>query len=306
MYLTALDTSLISINGPTSSGKTKLSLELAKNLEGCWVVNCDSRQIYERLTIGTGKEPGEWRKDKTFGKVYYIEEIPHLLIDYINPNKRYTLVDYILDFKNIFNSIEPSFCILVGGTGLYHDTITNKNSISQTKREYSEEFLNAKAKLSKLTLIELQNKVEEKKINLNSSDYRNPRRLVNKLLEKQAQENNWLENIKIPKFKRVIKTHANIDQLQLKQNISKRLEDRFRNGLIAETESIQDLGTGRILELGLEYRLTQLYLLGHYNYEEYKKALLRENLKLAKRQMTWIRKSGSIGVQKPQDILDIL
>ncbi len=281
-------------------------MDLANILPDCWVVNCDSRQIYKRLDIGTGKEAGLWEPNGVFEKVYMIENVPHLLIDYIDPQQNYSLTRFIEDFTNLFHKLQPEHCILIGGTGLYHHTILNKQSITKTKQEFQSEWNQLKQELFETPLNKLQEQANNNHLTLNNSDFNNPRRLVNRILEAKAEKSNWLSEIQLPVFKKVIETHVDITRHKLELNIKERLAKRSHQGLIKEVQSLQDLGTNRLLELGLEYRLTQLYLLGQLTHKDYTTALLSENLKLAKRQLTWIKKSNSYPIHRVEDVLSLL
>ena len=297
---------LVSIFGPTSSGKSALALDLARRLPGSVIVGADSRQVYRRLDIGTGKEPGRWQTHPQYGPIYTVEGVPHALIDYRDPRHQITLVDYARDFTDFAAAHNPEAVILVGGTGLYLDALTLKKTLTYTRPDYEAEAGNYKTELQRLNRKELQLLADEARLQLNHSDYHNPRRLVARLTEKKAREENWLDILNLPSFDNIYRTALAPSWPDLQNRITKRLQDRFNQGLIEETRELQDLGTKRLLQLGLEYRLTQLHLLGHLTYKEYKQALLRENLRLAKRQLTWHNPKNTIEVKTTKDILKLL
>jgi tRNA dimethylallyltransferase len=298
---------LVSIFGPTSSGKTALSIELATKIPNSIIINADSRQIYRGLDIGTGKTRGTWTSHPIYGNTYIANGIPHFLIDYIDPSIRYTLVDYIQDFKNFITTYNPKFVILVGGTGLYIDTITLKNSLSITKKEFLEASQSYIIKLKTTPLSELQKLIKQHDIKLNNSDYHNPRRLVNRLHETRGNEHNWFEKLEIPNFDYIHRFALKPDLSLLKNQISKRLNERYDSGLLAEIIELQSqLTETRILELGLEYRLGLLYLQGKLTENEFKNKLLTENQKLAKRQITWINTSNTKQITDLESIEKLL
>ena len=297
---------LVSIFGPTSSGKSALALDLARYLPGSVIVGADSRQVYRRLNIGTGKEPGSWHLHRQYGPIYTVEGVPHALIDYRDPRHQITLVDYTRDFTDFVAAHTPETVILVGGTGLYLDTLTLKRTLAYTQPAHEAEASRYKTQLQRLSRQELQTLADEAQLPLNHSDYHNSRRLVARLTEKKAREENWLDILNLPSFDNIYRTARAPSWPDLQNRITKRLQDRFNQGLIEETRELQDLGTKRLLQLGLEYRLTQLHLLGHLTYKEYKQALLRENLRLAKRQLTWHNPKNTIEVKTTKDILKIL
>lgn len=297
---------LISLFGPTSSGKSALAVELAKTLSESIVVGADSRQVYRRLTVGTGKEPGEWVVHPEYGSTYLVQNVPHFLIDYRDPKLRINLVDYVQDFLEVYTRTKPRYIILVGGTGLYVDTLTLQTKLLKvrlTAKDQSELWRN---RLQTLDLASLQSLSKRAGLILNRSDFFNSRRLVARLHEAEGKKRNWFEDLLLPRFSRIHRFALAPDSNLLKQKITARLNLRFQQGLVEEVESLQDLGTERLLELGLEYRLTQLYLLGQLPYPQYQEALLRENLRLAKRQLTWLNPQNTTIVKTTRDIVRIL
>ena len=297
---------LISIFGPTSSGKSALALDLARRLPGSVVVNADSRQVYARLRLGVGKEPGTWTTHPRFGEIYDVQGVPHTLIDYVDPATTLTLVDYVRDFATFCQECSPEYVILVGGTGLYIDTLTLKKHVEHTKLPYQKGFAIHKQHLQALPRASLQRLADRERLPLNNSDYHNPRRLVSRLLEIHARAQGWLETLLLPEFDTVVRTALIPEWTTLRDRITARLQTRFGSGLIEETLALQDLGTSRLLSLGLEYRLTQLYLLGHLSERDYQAALLRENLRYARRQLTWHDPSNTRVVASAAEILEIL
>ncbi|MEM1312592.1 MAG: isopentenyl transferase family protein [Patescibacteria group bacterium] len=303
---------LIVLLGQTSSGKSEMAVNLAKYLGNIWIVNCDSRQIYKQLDIGTGKVNGTW-KDSTF----YYQDIPHFLIDYIDPETTdYTLVNYVKDFNSLFKSkLLPEYVILTGGTGLYAKAIVEKYNLGIVKSEFTDQYNSYKKSLISKSLEQLQSiynsslKTRVKLSNkvINNSDYHNPRRLFSRILKAKASKNGWLESISYPNFTFTSMFGIFVDQKTLEEKIKKRLDSRIQSGLINEVRQLQRLGRDRMLNLGLEYRLSQLYIEKIITEEEWRRRLLIENYQYAKRQLTWLKKQPDlIWINSLEQLLDVI
>jgi tRNA dimethylallyltransferase len=283
---------LVTILGQTCSGKTQMSLDLFRHFQKlgktCWIVNCDSRQIYCGLNYGTAKVEGVWK-----GNVYWVNgDIPHYLIDYVEPNLQYNLSNYLADFSDLFRSEQPDYVILVGGTGLYAKAINEEIDLGVVKKDFEQNYNKEKDWLNSLGLYELQKLVSNKSIKLNESDYLNKIRLVSNLLRKESINSGWLEEIRYPKFEQKYYCAIRIeDQVRLQNQIKERIKLRINQGLVMETQDlILNLGSKRVDELGLEYRLTLKLLSGEITETEWIEHLGNENWQYAKRQLTWLKR----------------
>jgi tRNA dimethylallyltransferase len=300
---------LITILGQTCSGKTQMSLDLFRYFQklgkSCWIVNCDSRQIYRGLNHGTAKVEGIWKDG-----VYWVNgDIPHYLIDYVEPNLQYNLSNYLADFSNLFRTEQPDYVILVGGTGLYVKAINEEMNLGIVKKDFEQNYNEEKKKLDSLGLYELQKLVSNKNLKLNESDYMNKIRLVSNLLRLESVNSNWLEEINYPKFEQKYYFAIEIeDQLALQNQIKERIKLRINQGLIMETRGlILNLGSKRVDELGLEYRLTQRFLSGEIMEKDWVEQLGYENWQYAKRQLTWLRREKEIiWIYSIKDLFKIL
>jgi tRNA dimethylallyltransferase len=155
---------LITILGPTSSGKSEMAVELANFYQSknqtSWIISCDSRQVYQFLNLGTGKIEGKWEKINNIEYFIY-KNHKHFLIDYINPfeteNLNYNLGRFVQDFIDLFkkNLDLPDIVILVGGTGLYAKAVIE--NLDLEKITQPEKYQNYKNSLQKLIKSELQN-----------------------------------------------------------------------------------------------------------------------------------------------------
>ncbi len=288
--------------GPTSSGKTNLSLQLASKLGDCWVVNCDSRQVYKGLNIGTGKIEGDWKtitiKDQ---KVDYYNAggQKHLLIDYIDTKdiyKGHSLVDFLQDYTLLINQIKPKNIVLVGGTGWYARSIYKSIDINLIKPEYQTCYNDLKSQLRQKKLTDLhliygilyaQNTCFANAKILNQSDWCNPVRLQNYILEVVSETKKWKYVLKTPQYDQIIKLAIIPEPKILHDAIKTRLNERINQGLVEEVINLSTQLCSQDFDvLGLEYRLTNKYLLGQITYEKLLDKLLIENLRYAKRQIS--------------------
>ena len=291
---------LIVILGPTSSGKSDTAIELAATLGDCAIVNCDSRQIYKKLNLGTGKIKGKWELVGN-QKIFTYQNQPHYLIDYVDPSVTYSLTQYLIDFNQLIHKLPQYNIILVGGTGLYADAIINTYQIPLLSPAQEIEFIKAKKELDKFSLNQLQNIFQEEAENkINESDYNNPRRLINQILKSRPQFRTD-QFIPIPDFQSKHIFAIDIDKEALHQNIKTRLDQRFQEGLIQEVKGLR-LSSQRLQALGLEYRLVDDFLQDRINEKDLLPKMLTKNTQYAKRQITWLRKRNPIWVKSAEDI----
>lgn len=295
---------LITLLGQTCSGKSQMAVDLAKLLEKSAVVNCDSRQVYKGLNIGTGKVEGRWKNG-----IFMYKDVPHYLIDYADPIKRFTLATYVQDFINLIDSFDSKieFVIVTGGTGLYATAVTEKYNLGLIKPEFTDQFEGLKRELNKKSLEVLQSQylqLNSKILHpLNSSDFHNPRRLIPKIADTICRNNNWNEDLIYPEFKSISNFTIEVDQEKLKEKIRIRLTDRVNQGLLDEVKNIQYLGRQRLLDLGLEYRLTQFFLEGHMDQTQWLEGMYTKNIQYAKRQLTWLKKHHAKWVISVEDVI---
>lgn len=298
---------LIVLLGQTCSGKSELAVELAHLIGNSWIVNCDSRQIYKQLNIGTGKVDGVWVDNR-----FAYKEIPHFLIDYADPAQEYTLVDYIQDLIDLCNQPAPrlpDYLILTGGTGLYAKAIYDQYDLGLVKTEHQSDFEHAKQTLRQTSLRDLQAEYLElitqnsSPYQLNSSDFGNPRRLQSWILKYQAKKYAWFHTLDYPQFDRTYIFAIQTDQDVLKNKIQQRISLRVEQGLYDEVTSLQYLGQNRLNQLGLEYRLTTQFIHGEIDELTWKQLLYQENWQYAKRQLTWLKKEPVTWINSTTDCL---
>ena len=274
---------LIVITGPTASGKTRLASILAYQIDG-EIISADSRQIFRKMTIGTGKDLEDYTVNK--------KQINYHLIDIKNPGEYYSAYNFLKDFITIFKQIKEKnkMPILCGGTGLYISTIVEKYEFYN-----SEPNKHLRNELEKKSLDELKNNAKRLNIALNKSDINNKRRLIRHIETKTSPSKK--KKINLPDIKSIIFA-INIPRNKRKENITKRLNLRLKQGMIEEVESlIKEYGYKIIEAYGLEYKYITMYLKGKITYNEMVEKLSTAIYRFSKRQMTWFRRMEKHGIE---------
>ncbi|MBI2050069.1 MAG: tRNA (adenosine(37)-N6)-dimethylallyltransferase MiaA [Candidatus Staskawiczbacteria bacterium] len=274
---------LVVILGPTASGKTDLSIKLAKKLGG-QVVSADSRQLYKGLDIGSGKIT----KKEMAG-------IPHHLLNVASPKRKFTVSQYqklaLLAIKKIHKNNKIPF--LVGGSGFYIKSVIDKNIIPEVRPDWKLrkklEQKNNKDLLATLL------KIDPKRAS--SIDKNNPRRLIRALeiVLKTGTAVPVLSHAEEPKFD-ILQIGIKKSPKELKKLIRQRLLKEFENGLITEVKKLKTSGISfkRLEELGLEYSFVAQYLQKKLPYREMLKKLQKEIEHFSKRQITWFKRDKRI------------
>jgi len=273
---------LLVILGPTASGKTDLSIKLAKKYNG-EIVSADSRQVYKGLDIGSAKIT----KKEMHG-------IPHHLLDVANPKRKFTVAQYqklaLKAVKKIHK--KKKLPILVGGTGFYIQSITDGILIPEVKPNWK-----LRRKLEKISTKKLFEKLEkldpERAKNI---DPKNPRRLI-RALEIILSTNKPVPKIKFQNNFDVLKIGVLKTMNELKQNIKLRIKKRLKkNELIKEVKKLHKSGLSwkRLEEFGLEYRFVAQYLQNKISKKNMIEKIQKESEHFAKRQMTWFKRDKKI------------
>jgi len=273
---------LIVILGPTSSGKTELSIKLAKKFNG-EVVSADSRQVYKGMDIGTGKVTKKEMRD-----------IPHYLLDIASPKIRFTVLQYQKFALKAINKINKKSKIpfLVGGTGFYIQSIVDGIVIPKVKPDWK-----LRARLEKKNteeLFKMLKKLDPKRAK--SIDKNNRRRLIRALeIVIKTKKPVPLLKKEPPQFE-VLILGIKISSDELKKLIKKRLLKRLKRGMVAEVKKLKKSGLSwkRLEEFGLEYRFVAQYLQKKLNYQEMIERIQKKSEYFAKRQMTWFKRDKRI------------
>jgi len=276
---------LITILGPTATGKTKLAARLANELNG-EIISSDSRQVYKYMNIGTGKDL----------KDYIIEgqTISYHLIDIAEPTEEYNLYRFTIDFYNAYNKIKEKkkTPFLVGGTGLYVSSIIQNYKLKQAdfnslRRKELEE-------LSEPQLRELLLYLKPNPHNI--TDQTEKERIIKAILIEESNKDALNKNIQPPNS---LNIGIKLQRDEIRKRITKRLEERLNEGMMEEVKDLLKRGVTfeKLAYFGLEYKYLGLHLEGKLNYDEMFQKLNTAIHRFAKRQMTWFRKMEREGVK---------
>lgn len=269
---------LITILGPTASGKTNLACHLAAESEA-EIISGDSRQVYRSMDIGTGKD----LSDYTIGS----KKIPYHLIDIREAGEKYNIFEYQHDFHRVYTEIKARgiLPILCGGSGLYIESVLRGYSLVNVP-----ENKNLRERLAGKSLNELETILASYKMLHNKTDVDTAQRAIRAIEIEEYRNNHPLEENEFPPLNSLI-VGVNIDRELRRQKISKRLKDRLEEGMIDEIQSILNKGIKPedLIYYGLEYKFVTLYLLKKLTYDEMFSQLEIAIHQFAKRQMTWFR-----------------
>ena len=270
---------LITILGPTASGKTKLASHLAARLGDAEIISADSRQVYRGMDIGTGKDLDDYKVEG--------QSIPYHLIDICPAGEKYNLFRYQQDFHAAYDDIlrRHRRPILCGGTGLYIESV-----LKGYKMEAVPENLALREQLKDCSLPELKEILESYKTLHNVTDLDTPKRAI-RAIEIQAyyREHGTLER-DFPSIESYI-VGINIDRELRRRRISDRLRHRLeQEDMVGEVRRLLTrVPAEDLIYYGLEYKYLTLYVLGQLSYDEMVKQLEIAIHQFAKRQMTWFR-----------------
>lgn len=276
---------LITILGPTAVGKTRLAALLARKFNG-EIISADSRQVYKRMNIGTGKDLEDY--------IVNGETVKYHLIDILEPTEEFNVYLFQELFYNSFNKIQSNgkLPFLVGGTGMYLSSILSSYNLPKVNFESGRrEELNKKSKKELIAYL--------KKINANlhnTTDLEIKERIIKAILTaEKTQDRKETVKQKIKTFTIGIKEERD----KIKKNITERLKFRLANGMIEEVKSLMEEGLSyeKLKFFGLEYKYVSMYLMNELNYNDMSQKLNSAIHKFAKRQMTWFRKMEKEGIE---------
>ena len=269
---------LITILGPTASGKTGFAARLAYEMDS-EIISGDSRQIYRKMDIGTGKDIGEYTVN---GKT-----IPYHLIDIAEPGYKYNVFEYQRDFFQAYHSIKEKnkLPILCGGTGLYIESVLKGYKLFPVP-----ENPELRHSLENKTLQELTGILKNYKTLHNTTDIDTAKRAIRAIEIEEYYQTHEINNREFPQLNSLI-IGINIDREERRTKITHRLKTRLNEGMIEETKAILNSGVSPddLIYYGLEYKYLTNYILGNLTYEQMFSELETAIHQFAKRQMTWFR-----------------
>ena len=270
---------LITILGPTASGKTALATHLAAEIDA-EIISADSRQVYRRMDIGTGKDLSDYQIDD--------KRIPYHLIDIVEPGTKYNLFQYQQDFLKVYDDLlkRRKRAILCGGSGLYIESVLD--GYKMTSVPVNDEL---RAELKDYTEAQLEQRLKSVKKLHNNADFDTRQRTVRAIEIAEYQKQNANSIPDFPTIPYIIIGVA-MERETVCQSIYSRLKQRLRDGMIDEVQALLDSGIAPVdLEYyGLEYKFVTQYLQGEFSYNYMVEHLNIAIRQFAKRQMTWFRR----------------
>lgn len=279
---------LIIIVGPTASGKTSLSIKIAKEYQG-EVISADSRQVYRDMNLGTGKVTEEEMQD-----------IPHHLLDIADPESVYNASDFVRDAKTAITDItaRQRRPIIAGGTFFYIDSLLGRISLPQVPP--NEELREALLALDTPALFARLEALDPTRANTIDKD--NPHRLI-RAIEIATALGHVPPATATDSPYRPLTLGITIDKDTLHHNIHVRLLERLEAGMVAEVEALLAAGIthDRLESLGLEYRYISRFLRELMDYDTMVAELETKIRQFAKRQYTWLKRDTSIVWVDPRD-----
>lgn len=277
---------IITVLGPTASGKTAFAAHLAIATQS-EIVSGDSRQVYKNMDLGTGKD----YEDYCINGI----DVAYHLIDIVDAGYKYNVYEYQRDFVEVFDKLQKKGknVILCGGTGMYIDAI-----IRGYKLIYVPVNENFRSKLEQKTNEEIIEILKSYKSLHNITDIDTRKRMIRAVEIEDYYKNNPEIDMSFPEIKPVI-LGINIDRKSRRRKITHRLEERLRNGMIDEVKHLLDNGISaeNLIYYGLEYKFITLHITGKLTYKEMFDSLNTAIHQFAKRQMTWFRGMERKGIE---------
>ena len=269
---------LITILGPTASGKTPLAAALADKL-GTEIISGDSRQVYRRMDLGTGKDLVDYVVDG--------RPVPYHLIDIVEPGYKYNVFEYQRDFLKAYEEIvaKGKLPVLCGGTGMYIESVLKGYRLLPVP-----ENPELRASLEGKTLEELTDVLRRYKKLHNSTDVDTAKRAIRAIEIEEYYKQQPPEYREFPSLKSLI-VGVDIDRELRREKITRRLKQRLEEDMVEEVRGLlaEGVSAENLIYYGLEYKFLTQYVIGELTFEEMFQQLETAIHQFAKRQMTWFR-----------------
>ena len=269
---------LITILGPTASGKTPLAAALADRLE-TEIISGDSRQVYRRMDLGTGKDLVDYTVEG--------RQVPYHLIDIVEPGYKYNVFEYQRDFLKAYQEItaKNKLPILCGGTGMYIESVLKGYRLLPVP-----ENPELRASLEGKSLEELTGILEGYKKLHNSTDVDTAKRAIRAIEIEEYYKQQPAEYREFPSLKSLI-VGVDIDRELRREKITRRLKQRLDEGMVEEVRGLlaEGIEPENLIYYGLEYKFLTQYAIGELTFDEMFHQLETAIHQFAKRQMTWFR-----------------
>ena len=287
---------MITILGPTASGKTSLAAALAAQIDtldasiwggstkGAEIISADSRQVYRGMDIGTGKDLEDYTVE---GKL-----IPYHLIDICDAGTKYNLFQYQQDFYDAYQDITHRgvLPILCGGTGLYIESVLKGYHLSPVPQNPALRTSLEGKSLEELTDMLVDLKAKNGSNMHNRTDVDTAQRAIRAIEIETYNLEHPMPERELPAVDSLV-IGVSIDRDARRDKITRRLKQRLENGMVEEIKGLLDRGipAENLLYYGLEYKFVTEYVIGKTSYEEMLRGLEIAIHQFAKRQMTWFR-----------------
>ena len=290
---------MITILGPTASGKTPLAAALAHEIGG-EIISADSRQVYRRMDIGTGKDLADYTVhgsgSMVQGSSLTINQepltIPYHLIDICEPGTKYNLFQYQQDFFDAYQDIigRGKTPILCGGTGLYIEAVLKGYQLSPVPQNPELRARLEGKTLDELTEMLVELKAKNGSVMHNKTDVDSCQRAIRAIEIEEYNLHTPTPKRELPPIDSLI-VGVNIDREARREKITRRLKARLEEGMIEEVRGLlaEGIPAEDLIYYGLEYKFVTEYLVGKMTYDEMFQRLEIAIHQFAKRQMTWFR-----------------
>ena len=269
---------LITVLGPTASGKTRFAVHLADRL-GAEIISGDSRQVYRRMDLGTGKDLDDYRIGD--------RSVPYHLIDIVEPGTKYNVFEYQRDFLEAYNDIRRRGrkAVLCGGTGLYIESVLRAYRLSPVPQNPE-----LRERLADKSLEELTALLATYKSLHNTTDVDTAQRAIRAIEIEEYYRQTPLDRRPFPKIESLT-LGVDVSREVRRERISQRLRKRLDEGMCGEVERLlaEGIKPEDLIYYGLEYKYVTLYVTGQITFDEMAQHLEIAIHQFAKRQMTWFR-----------------
>jgi tRNA dimethylallyltransferase len=276
---------LITILGPTATGKTSLAAMLAVAING-EVISADSRQVYRGMDLGTGKDLDDY--------IVEGQQIPYHLIDIADPGEEYNVFRFQQDFLAAFNSIRQKNkkAVMCGGTGMYLESVILSYAMKRAGEESQ-----LRQELETLPDDELKDRLMQSRSLHNTTDTNDRNRIIRAI--EIAESGDQRPDVVLDLQKIHHKVYGlSLPREEIRSRITRRLKQRLEGGMIGEVEALIKSGIkpDQLMFYGLEYRYLTEYVTGKISYNDMYQRLNSAIHQFAKRQMTWFRRMEKKGV----------
>ncbi len=284
LYFCIVMSKMITVLGPTATGKTKLAVQLAAHFNGA-IISGDSRQVYQGMDIGTGKDLQEYTVNG--------QDIPYFLIDNKKAGYEYNVFEYQVDFYKALDQVqaENKLPILCGGTGMYIEAILKGYQLLRVPNNVA-----LRSELDSKSQLELVERLKTLKPQHNSTDTTTLSRTIRAIEIAEYCAANPDKVVQYPPIDTIIIGNT-LERSLVKEKITKRLKQRFKEGMVEEVENLHrdGLSYDQLKFYGLEYKYISQFLNGEISRQD---MFLQLNIAIhqfSKRQMTWFRRMEKNG-----------